>query len=367
MAKRSIKDIRDEARRLFDEYGARFAGKPRASRDLDALERIISRLDALVRDGREHQNGGRDPALQSIMEQAVENLEIYQKERDRIAEVQSGGAVVIEGSALASWANLIFGQYYRHFAGKQRATRDLGLLSEILAELELVEERMVSLLEADEGAATLASDLATVRENQGVYEAELARITEARGKGSLEDRASYLAVAANEQFAVYRAHFAGKPRVSRRPDLLDRVIVTLEHVGESMAKLRGRGLKSQQNTNNIKVVQQQLATYRGELDQIREAKAGTSAGDLVGNLGAAANSVMEEYRAGYAGQDRATRQLEPLSRMCDEMLDIARQMRALRALTDSEANEKNLTIVLDNLLLYQQEWEAIEQAQEEGA
>ncbi|MGM0557554.1 MAG: hypothetical protein ACQEVA_14310 [Myxococcota bacterium] len=366
MTKRTIKELRDDARALFNEYGARFAGKPRATRDLDELDSIIDRLDALIEEGRSQQNGGRDPALQSILEQAIENLEIYEKERERIAAVQAGGDVIVEGSALASWANLIFGQYYRHFAGKPRATRDLGLLSEILAELEFVEERMAQLIADDEAAESLADDLETVRSNKETYEEELARIAEARSSGSLEDQASYLAVAANEQFTVYRDHFGGKPRVSRRPELLERVIVTLESIQGSMKELKRRGLQSEQNDNNIQTVAQQLSTYRDELNKIQQAKQGTAPDELVGNLGAAANSVMEEYRANYAGQDRATRDLELLTRLCDEMLDIARQMRSLRAQIDSEANERNLTIVLDNLLLYQQEWEEIEKAQQEA-
>jgi hypothetical protein len=366
MTKRTIKELRDDAQAIFNEYGARFAGKPRATRDLAELDNLIERLDALVDEGRSRQNGGRDPALQSILEQAIENLEIYEKERDRIAAVQSGGEVVVEASSLATWANLIFGQYYRHFAGEARATRDLGLLSEILAELEFVEARMQELLDERDDAATLEDDLATVRDNKNVYENELSKITEARSSGTLEDQASYLAVAANEQFAVYREHFGGKARVSRRPELLERVIVTLENIRENMRSLQDRGLQSEQNDNNIQTVSQQLSTYRDELNKIQEAKEGTPPEQLVGSLGTAANAVMEEYRADYAGQDRATRDLEKLSRICDEMLDIARQMRSLRAMTGSEANERNLTIVLDNLLLYQQEWEEIEKAMHEA-
>lgn len=366
MAKRNIKNLRDEAQQLYNEYGARFAGKPRATRDLEELDDIIERLEALVEEGKQLQNGGRDPALQSILEQANENLDIYEEERERIRAVQSGGEIVVEGSALASWANLLFGQYYRHFAGEARATRDLGLLSEILAELEFVEERMADLIEQDEAAESLADDLETVRGNKDLYEKELQRIAQARSSGTAQDQASYLAVAANEQFTVYREHFGGKPRVSRRPELLERVIVTLESIEAKMKELQRSGLQSEQNDNNIETVAQQLSTYRDELNKVQQAKQGTTPDELVGNLGAAANAVMEEYGANYAGKDRSTRDLELLSRLCDEMLDIARQMRSLRARIDSEANERNLSIVLDNLLLYQQEWEEIEKVQQQG-
>ncbi len=361
MARPNLKQLREEAQTIYQEYGARFAGKPRATRDMQALDSIIERLEALIEEARGLRNGKRDPALSSFMEQAIENLEVYENERDNIAKVQSQGPVVVEGSQLATWANLHFGQYFRHFAGKPRATRDLGLLNEIISELELVESQMKKLL-AKKDIASVEADLETVQKNLDVYRDERENILNAR-EGAPDEKASYLAMVANEQFAIYNFHFGGRPRVSRRPGLLHRVIATLESVRDQMSELEAQGLDSEQNRNNIALIDSQLATYRDELDRIHQARRQTPAEDRIGQLGSAANWAMAQYGEHFAGQDRASRDRELLSRLCDELLDVGRQMRELRAELGSRANEENLVIVLDNLMLYQNEYEEIQRVQ----
>ncbi len=362
MASPTLKELREQAQTIYQEYGARFAGKPRATRDLSALDDIIARLETIAEQARTLRNGGRDPALSSFIEQAVDNLETYDAERKEIARVQSEGGSVVEASELATWANLHFGQYFRHFAGKPRATRDLGLLNEIISELELVEAQMKKLLNRDRRQSVLA-DLETVQNNLQMYRDERGHILSARNEGTNQEKASYLAMVANEQFAVYNFHFGGRPRVSRRSGLLHRVIATLDSIAEQMRELDAQGLGSEQNRNNIELIDSQVATYRDEFDRVQQARRETPDEELVGQLGSAANWVMEQYTEQFAGHDRSSRDLELLSRMCDELLDIARQMREVDTRLGNEANRRNLTIVLDNLMLYQNEYEEIRQVQ----
>lgn len=362
MATENLKELREQAQTLYDEYGARFAGKPRATRDLSALDSIIERLEAVASQLRALRNGGRDPALSSVLEQALENLETYENERKAIAKVQRQGGSAVEGSKLATWANLHFGQYFRHFAGKPRATRDLGLLNEIISELELIEAQMKK-LQASEPAESVEADLKTVRENVAMYREERDNILSARNSGTDQEKASYLAMVANEQFGIYNFHFGGRPRVSRRAATLHRVIATLESIAEQMQELEDDGLGSEQNRGNLELVESQIETYRDEFDRIQDARRQTSTDELVGHLGTAANWTMEQYGENFAGMDRASRDLQLLSRLCDELLDIARQMRELDAGAQRQANDRNLTIVLDNLMLYQNEYEQIQSVQ----
>lgn len=362
MKKTTLKQLRDEAQEIYGEYGARFAGKPRATRDISALESIIERLEDVVKRARQLKNGGQNPALSSFLEQALENLETYERERENIADVQAQGPAVVEGSQLATWANLLFGQYFRHFAGQSRATRDLGLLNEIISELELIQSQMKR-LEAETGVESVSADLGTVEENLGLYRDERDNILDARKDGTLEQQASYLALVANEQFGVYNFHFGGRPRISRRPGLLHRVIANLESIRDEMVALEEKGFESEQNRNNIDLINTQIETYREEFDQVQEAKRQTPADELVGSLGRAANEAMAQYSEHFAGEDRASRDLELLSRICDELLDVGRQMRELKSTIESQANERNLNIVLDNVLLYQDEYEQIREVQ----
>lgn len=362
MATFDLKDFRDQTQSIYNEYAARFAGKPRATRDLGDIDGLIKRLDALVNQARQAASGSRDPALASMIEQAVENLETYDRERREIAKVQAQGESAIEGSKLATWANLQFGQYFRHFAGQGRATRDLGRLNEMISELELTEAHMKKLL-AKKDMLSVREDLKTVRSNTALYRKERDHILAARRNATPQELSSYLATAANEQFAIYNFHFAGRPRISRRASLLHRVISTLESIGAQMQKIEDEGAGSEQNRGNIQIVESQLQTYRTEFDEVQKARRETPVGDLPGHLGAAANWAMEQYRENFAGQDRATRDLLLLSRICDEMLDMARQMREYEAEQYHEGNHKNLNIVLDNAMLYQKEYEEIRKAQ----
>ncbi|MFW5966635.1 MAG: hypothetical protein ACOCV2_03905 [Persicimonas sp.] len=362
MAPATLRQLRDEAQKIYGEYQARFAGKPRATRDLEALDDIIGRLEEVVEGARKLQNGGQNPALSSFIEQAVENLETYEKEREGIARAKSRGPAAEQAGRLATWANLFFGQYLRHFAGKNRATRDVGLLNEIISELEFVETQMKKVI-ADKGFESTQADLQTVQNNLQLYRDERAEIFSSRRDATLEQRASYLAVVANEQFAIYDYHFAGKPRASRRPGLLHRVIATLESVRDEMAEIEDEGLDSEQNRQNRDIIDQKLELYEEEFEQIQKVRRETSSSDLVGHLGQAANAAAQQYSEHFAGEDRASRNLELLSRICDELLDVGRQMRQLKDSFDSRANDKNLIIVLDNAMLYQGEFEKIREVQ----
>jgi len=361
----SVDEIQSEARRIFETYDAEFAGRARASRDLELLDELIERLEDLLDRARSKLNGGQNDELVSVIEQGSENLEIYRTERRAIREVREGGRAPARASRLATWANAEFHRYRRHFAGQGRATRDLALLDEIREELSGIEGEMEGLAESSE-VEGLDEDLRTVSENLEMYRRERERIVEARREGTAEERASYLAAAANEQFSIYSELFGGKDRVTRRPGLLRRVIGSLEEIREEMQNLRDDGDPLEENESNIEIVGDNLATYREELEAIEEAREGVEAERLAGRLGSAANEVFETYREEYAERDRSTRELDRLGRMCDELYHLARQMESLGEKKDLEMNEENLSVVLENLSLYQTEYDAIAEVQESG-
>jgi len=357
-----IDELRRRAHELFEEYDAKFAGKPRATRELDELDDIIGRLERLLHQAREQLNGGRNETLMGLIEEASENLEIYHDEREAIRELQKGGDGPVRASRIATWANIEFHRYRRHFAGQNRATRDIELLNEMIAELQSIRSQMDSLTQGGtiEG---LDRDIETVDANLDRYRDERERIHTARAEGTPDERASVLAVAANDQFAIYRELFAGHNRTTRRPALLNRVIRSLEEIRRRMVELRDEeGLESGENADNIDIVEDNLSMYREELEAIEAAGDQVGPEELAAQLGGAANEVFETYRDEYAGEDRAGRDLEKLTRMCDELYHLARQMEALDDEEGLEANAENLSVVLENLSLYQREYDAIEDA-----
>ncbi len=362
MSQSSFKELKTRAEDVYKRYEAHFAGKPRATRDLDLLDELIGELGDIIDEAKVSLSGGRDPAMVSVMDMAKRNRDTYKEERKKIVAASQGSPTSQEASRVVRLANLTFGRYYRHFAGEDRRTRDTGLLTEIILELEQFEKRMKEIID-EEGDDQLASDLEVVRTNLDTYRDEYREIEKAQETGTAEEQASLLAHLANQQFAIYQNHFAGKPRPSRRPGLLERVINQLKRIHKRMYQLSQGGLASQSNERNMETISQKLDVYESELDKVREARESLTTRQLAGNLGAQANEIMAEYREDFAGQNRATRDLEQLSLICDRVAEIGAQMRQIQREDPLEMNEKNLNIVLDSWTMYESEYRKVEEAQ----
>ncbi|MCB9545843.1 MAG: hypothetical protein H6706_08260 [Myxococcales bacterium] len=354
MSKTDLESLRKRADALHRRYLAHYAGQPRISRDPKALQLMVREADELTGALR------RLPAAQQMQLARVlrENRDLYAQEVKAIQQAQAGGDEALYAHHLANQAAVTSGRYRRSFAGHNRATRDVGLLTEMIGDLErlapLMEEQLTRI-----DSSELKQALTAARENLGLYQAELAEIRTAQTTGEPDQRGDILASVANSQFGLYRDHFAGRSRLSRRPGLLVRMIENLE---ATLAAMRGiTGIET--NDRNAEIVAGRLQAWNDELAQIRAAKAGTQLAELVSALGEAANGIFEEYRAGFAGQDRKTRDLDLLNRLVEGLIDIARQMEDIDRVRDDATNRSNLGIVLDHIRLYDREFELIREAQ----
>lgn len=356
MSDRKLPEIKDEAESIYQTYQSLFAGQPRATRDPSQLNQLISRLKELIEEGKNLSTQGRDPALSSVLETARENLERYTEEYAAIKDAQSD-PFTIEAARLASRANRVFDVYNRHFAGQPRETRDFRLLEELIDELAGISGRMQPL--AARGLQSAIGDLATVEKQMELYQEEVDRIRQARTVGTEEEQASRLAHLANSQFNLYNAHFAGKARTTRRPQLIERMIANLEDYKRGMQALAQAGYSSDSNRKNISIVENNLEMYGSELEAIRESRSQVSARDLAGALGGAANEVMEQYREHYAGKDRRGRDLDRLSTMCDELRYLQLQMLSIASAMELDFNHRNIQVVDEARSMYESEWREI--------
>lgn len=363
MANRTLAQLKLELDQLSQSYDARFAGHSRVTRELRDLDDLIGRVRQVLGD---LERLPRSKDRTDTEQTARDALALYRQERQAIEQAKGLGADFVDFSALRTEANLTFAKYHRHFAGQSRSTRDLGLLTEMINDLEGIEATMVELapgLPSDVGAQ---ADLDVVRENLKMYRGERGEIIEARSMGTQQEQAGTLGEVANGQFRIYDAHFAGKSRQTRRPGLIQRMIDTLEQVLDRMNALRDAGVRDDWHTQNIEVVSQSLGTYKTELTEIRKSREGTRFVDLQGMLGGAANEIFEEYRKNFAGSDRRTRDLALLTTICDSLAEIARQMNELDRAEPNEQNSRNLQIVTDQRVLFEREYELIEQAKQQS-
>ncbi len=216
------------------------------------------------------------------------------------------------------------------------------------------------------GDDSMDHDRKVVGEYIELFRGEEGEIRAARDAGTLEDQAGTLATLANEQFALYNIHFAGQPRISRRPELLQRMVGNLEIILDKMNSLRAIGHHSEHNAGNISVVSGRLDAWREELKEIREVRSNTPLIEVVDALGTAIEPILAAYNEHFAGQGRESRNVELLTALCDALIELEMQMEKIGAVEHLTANERNLAMVRDALLMFSKEWQAIAEAKEEA-
>lgn len=356
-----VETLGKELEQLDSEYATEFAGQSRLTRDISSLDRMIKRAKAILEKVDQIPAAAQGPDLVKLRDAAVQAVDLYRQERTAIQRAQEVGPTFEAFSLEATNANLVFSRYGRHFAGKDRATRDSALLGELVEDLKQIDKRMTQLLE-EQNVADFERDRAVVRENLSQYQKEIELIEKAQATGTLDEQASLLATLANNQFAIYQGHFAGEPRVSRRPPLLMRVISELRKIKERMVAFKQNGLEAEFNERNIGVVTDRLSTYEGELAEVRKARQTTPMTDLMGELGTAANKLFDAYRQGFADKPRQQADLDRLGLICDKLSEIRRQMTELSWAEDNEMNAKNLDVVTEQLVMFESEYEAVARA-----
>lgn len=364
MANNLVENLGKELEQIDREYASDFAGHSRLTRDISQMDRMIKRAAAVVDQIDRIPSAAQGPDLARVRDAATQSLQLYKTEREAIARAQSVGPTFEQFAVEATSANFVFARYMRHFAGKDRSTRDVALLGELVEDLRQIDKRMTALLEeADKGQNDLESDRKVVRENLAQYQKEIELVESAQQTGTPEDQASILASLANGQFAVYQTHFAGEARVSRRPALLMRVVATLKKVRDRMVALRAGGLNVEFNDKNITIVEDRLKTYENELTEIRKVRQQTPMTEIMGELGGAANKLFDEYRSNFADKPRNQADASRLANICDKLGEIRRQMVDMSLAEDSDMNQKNLDIVTEQLVMFEGEFEAVVRAQ----
>jgi hypothetical protein len=357
-----VENLGKELEELDRQYSENFAGQSRLTRDVGVLDKIIDRAKSVLDRINQIPSAAQGPELVRLRDAAAQSIGLYQQERNAIARAQEVGPNFENFSVEATNANLVFARYGRHFAGKDRSTRDLALLGELVEDLKQIDKRMATMLE-EKHVEDFQRDRNVVKDNLAQYQSEISLVENAQKSGTPEQRASILASLANAQFAIYQTHFAGEPRISRRPALMMRVISSLKKLRERMIQYRDEGINLDFNTNNISIVEDRLRTYEAELAEIRKVRQATAMPDIMGELGGAANKLFDEYRTAFADKPRTQVDLDKLGGICDKLGEIRRQMTEMSWAEENEMNSRNLEVVTEQLVMFEGEFEAVVNAQ----
>ncbi len=363
MSEKTVADIETELQAVDKAYEEAFSGKDRHTVDPSQLSGLLDKVAGLKADldklGALTAGDNAATVLQALSDRET----LYKREQALINAAKEMGPAFERFSGEGAAANFVFDRYNRHFAGQSRDTRDLGLLRELSEELKGIKKRMLA-IGGKKLPEPMARDVELVTSNIERYQIEEREVPKAQSAGTAEEQANRLAFLANHQFAVYQAFFAGQSRISRRPQLLVRVVDNLKRIKTAMFELKSRGLKQASNDGNIGVIDSRLKAFETELGEIRKVRSGTPLTDIMGALGGAANDLFEEYRKDFAGKDRTSVSLDQLNALVDKLDELRRQMEELGRVEKSEMNTKNLNVVRDYQTSWVREYQAVKAAQQ---
>lgn len=347
----SADELRTSLQNARSTYGGVFAGQPRVTRPLDRLEALIAEAERVAGE-----------AEGELAAEAKSQVDAWSAEAKLIREAQAGGKDVAQASSLSQWARDSVERYRRNFAGQSRATRDIGMLSEIIDELEKRAIEMDGLL-SRVNDPELATSRSSLQRNLESYRGELSKIKEVRLRGTVDERAGRLAGLANQQFQRYRMHFAGKARLGRNRRALESMIDALHGIRLEMVALKNAGVTNKEHLQNINIVSEHVKMYEAEREAIQQARNQSNRAQRIQALAEAANEVFSAYRGEFPGHARKTRNAAKLSELWEQLWLVALEMEAMAAEDPSHPVGANLQKVRDALRLYEREWHAILQAQ----
>jgi hypothetical protein len=267
-----IHEYRSWVMMTFDRYQRNFAGQSRSTRDAGLLADMIEDLERLDADLTHLEGRSDDGGICSQTRQRIsENLTLYRSERQKVAEVRRAGSLEDQADLLAGAANIQFGVYGQHYAGKNRLSRSLGRLNGVINELSSIREQMSALSVQGFGNESNEKNIETVTNRLEFYQAEVKKIQAARANSSFSDLVAELGRAANELFEKYRGEYGGQARETRNLDSLIVLTEGLFDLARDMNKL-DRVRDDDNNQHNLAVVLDHLRMYHREYIEIGKAK-----------------------------------------------------------------------------------------------
>lgn len=367
-AQRAAK-IRHTIQQLHNGYQVGFAGQPRLSRSAGQLDAWVVQLRGLAPKVKALPPQFR----QELSDQIKQRIALYSKEAIAIREAQEINLVSQIAYGHIEWANLHSDRYQRHFAGQSRNTRDGSLLSELMVEAQVWLQQTKDHLESnreemeESSVADLESRIERLAESETMYQAELKAITESqREAGTVQERADLYAFLANQCFQLYRAHFSGHSRSSRRLATLERCNTQLDLIASQMRSLLKESKSAldhkERAEKNLEIVEQNLKGYQEEEQHIDQAQTPLDYNGWVKGLGEAAQKVYEEYGANFANKARSSCDPQLLCQLCDRLYDIGLQLRPFVEYSPEPEERGVLLLMLDQLRLYHREFVLVSEA-----
>jgi len=363
MSKASYASLKETSDKLENRWQREFAGRPRHTRDLAVLDKMIEKATATARKAKVLKGDAADQLKVSV----ASRLNLYLTERAAIAEAIFDRPEIAAVHDTGRAIDAVYAEWRRHFAGQNRGTRDVARLEDLVTRLTAYETEMNAIAESQpdlvkpEGVMDVGAQLQ-------LFQEELVELKKAREGVAGKDRLVNAFSEAQQALDRYKAHFAGQPRATCDPTIMAAIIARLKGALTILDGANGTDAAEIEGFEaNRTTVGQQLALYESELGLVKTARDTAPPRDAGGLLAQSANAIFETYQKNYAGQSRHTRDLRLLSDLCDRLADIGAQMKICADEVADQSLRKNEEIVGDRRRLYENEWVEIAKAKAEAA
>lgn len=355
-----ISEILRRSDTLHQQYAWSYAGFPRVTRSPAPL-RDLSKQAAELETAASGANGEQRELLKN-------RRELYEREAVAVEEAIGAGVEAIAAGARFLDVRARRHAYVRYFARKGRTSRDPSLLEELMRETRVAVDDLKNLHQIAPGDM-IAGFIKEGEEAAAMMERELKQVKKAKAEASDSDAHNAAASEANEHFERYRQQFASLPRLSRRPEQLERMVNRLSEV---LSWMRGLNLQAgtdaaTQLENNIRVVNQYRDSWANELQQVRDARAACQFEDLVSAFDNEVRLVTESYQKDFAGLDRKTRDLRVLSGLISRLDDIERMLHQQLRVRKSDVLSRRLAGARELRMSLSRVWDAILSAQSDSS
>lgn len=345
----------------YAHYALHFAGQPRLTRDLDILDNLIETTERTERE----LNADKKPPSgerEELIELARERLIVYREERAAIAAMQAQfGAAGRAAATVAARMHAVQHQYVRHFAGKDRYSRDMGLLNEMIADCRVLDKAMQDICR-DQPDTFMTQERVLAAQYLEMFERERREVGQSRDSGTLQEQGYYLGAAANELMTSFETLVVGLNRMVCRPGLVERLVNELQDIRDRMASIEALGLHADFHLETLRSVDETLSAWREEHDNILRVRAGIKPDDMIEALVGLADYYLEEYNDQFAEVERGNLDLTALGDLCDCMDEVERQLTDIVSMHSDRESERNLQLIRDALAMLLNEYDALAKA-----
>ena len=311
------------------QYTLHFAGQSRLTRESGLLEALAEVLAALV------------PQLPAaLVPAAAAQLQRYQDEHAAILAAQAAAGMA--GCALAHLRQRmerVLHRYQRHFAGRSRPGRDLGLLRSMLVELGHLRGEVAPF---GAPAASLLQQLDTA---VATYTGELEAISRSRAVADLADRVHAWRAAMATLALTFTALVTGRSQLACSAGLVQRLGTELaECLAGHAAATSGAADHAAFNTE----VEATLTDWLEIADQVTAAQSSAAPAVRQAALEAELDAILEAFNVAVAGPPPPTAAVVAL---CDRMDDLGQQLRQLAVDGGSDSAELALVATDSQVVL----------------